>query len=104
MTTLATTLDQVMTQWAMSHQPIIKPVLKRGARRKWTVRLEEVFPSVDDAGNYYNSSDLDNRVEWAFEILKTWKTAHRSAWDMWMFDSKREAEKFVALYGLTWVQ
>jgi hypothetical protein len=105
MQTLATTLDQVMSQWIQSIPPTIKPELYRGQNRKWTIRLIEVWPDDEEDVKFYTgSSPLDERVEWSFETLQTWKTAHRTAWDMWCFDNKRDAEKFITLYTLTWAQ
>jgi hypothetical protein len=98
------TLDQVMKDWAMSHAPDINPRLYRGQQRKWTVKIEEVWASVDDAGNYFNSTGLDQRVEWTAKTLDTWKTATRTSWDMWVFNNKKEAEKFITVYHLTWAQ
>jgi hypothetical protein len=98
----AITLEQVMNQWAMSNQSIIKIELDPRDKSKRTVRLVEDWPSVDDAGNYYNSRELDKRVDWTLRTLETWETAHRTAWDIWAFDSKRDAEKFITLYTLTW--
>jgi hypothetical protein len=96
------TLDIVMKDWANSHAPTIIPNLYK--EHKWTIRIEEKWASVDDAGNYFNSTGLDQRVEWATQILESWKTATRTSWDMWVFSSKREAEKFITLYSLTWAQ
>lgn len=105
MQTVATTLDQVMSQWIMSNPPTIKPNLFRGRNRKWTIQLIEVWPEDDpDVKFFSGSSPLDEKVEWTFETLQAWKTAKRTAWDMWIFDSKRDAEKFITLYSLTWAQ
>lgn len=91
-----------MQQWAESNQPItIKPELYRGPGRKWHIRLIEVWPEHVTA---FGSSSLDEKVEWCYQTLKTWNTAHRTAWDMWRFDSKRDAEKFITLYILQWAQ
>jgi hypothetical protein len=98
------TLEQVMQEWASSHAPDIKPRLYMGQQRKWTIKIEEVWASIDDAGNYFNSTDLDKRVDWTAHVLETWKTANRTSWDMWVFSSKREAEKFITLYTLQWAQ
>ena len=98
----AQTLDEVMKVWAESSLPTIRPKLYQGQNRKWHIRLIEEFASVDDAGNHYNSSKLDERVNWALQTLETWKTAHRTAWDMWYFNSKRDAEKFITVYYLVW--
>ena len=100
--TVAVTLDQVMAVWGKSRMPKIKPELSREryskTYSKWRLQLVEVWP--DDM--HFGASDLDERVEWTYQTLKTWESARRTAWDMWVFDSKKEADKFITLYHLTW--
>jgi hypothetical protein len=88
----------------MNTGPRIYPQLK-GSRykgsRKWTVSIEEDWQSVDDAGNYVNSSKHHKIIEWAEEELKKWK-CRRTAWHIWEFSSKREADKFILLFHMTW--
>ena len=38
------------------------------------------------------------------EKLKDWPNCNRMAWDMWDFKSRREAEKFITLFHLSWDQ
>ena len=98
--TVTQTLDQVMHIWAKSNVPIIKPILLRiRLSKRWRIHLQEEWPNENNIGS---SSPLDGRVEWVFETLKTWDTAKRTSWDMWEFDNKREAEKFITLYTLQW--
>jgi len=96
------TLDQVMKEWVKSRQPEIKPVMTRmrmgKGYTKYRIQLVEVWP--DDM--HIGASGLDEKVEWMFQTLKTWKTAKRTAWDMWVFDNKHEAEKFITLFTLQW--
>ena len=100
MTLLAQTLEQVMSQWAMSNTPTIKPNLYRGSGRKWTICLIEIWP--DDGAQFIGSSYLDKQVYWTETILSSWHGARRTAWDTWVFDSKRTAEKFITLHTLQW--
>jgi hypothetical protein len=96
------TLEQVMHQWTASPDPTIKVNLFRGSKRKWHIRFEEVYPEI----YHYDpkSNALDNTVDWATETLKNWNTAHRTSWDMWRFDSKYDAEKFITLFNLVWAR
>ena len=100
--TVAVTLDQVMADWGKARMPKIKPEVIRvrmgKGYSKYRVQLVEVWPDE----THFGASDLDSRVEWAYQTLKSWKSANRTAWDMWVFDSKKEADKFVTLYHLTW--
>ena len=86
---------------AMDSGPIIKPVLYQSGNKKWRVTLEEVWPAeVIDSG----STALDRSVEWVAEELKKWSSAKRMAWDTWDFPTRRDAERFIIIYNLTWSQ
>lgn len=80
--------------------PKVKPTLYMTASKKWRITLEEVWPP--EVINKGGTGDLDNRVEWTVETLQEWQGVRRSAWDSWDFVAKREAERFLIFYGLTW--
>lgn len=95
-------LEQVTKLWAMQDTPSIKPVLLK-KHNSWTIVLEEVWP--DEVINKSSSSfTLDNRVAWVEEELKKWQGVKRTAWDMWAFLDKHQAEKFITLYYMVWEQ
>jgi hypothetical protein len=97
-------LAKIVQQWTqMNELPIIIPKLSEHGR-KWSVTLEEKWKSVDDAGNYYNSRELDKRVDWTVEELSNWDTCSRTAWDTWQFNSHHDAEKFIVYYTLKWAK
>jgi len=96
-------LNKVMQSWVKKEEPTIQPVLSRRAG-KYSVTLEEKWQSVDDAGNYYNSGALDEKVEWTNEYLATVKESIRTSWDTWQFKSKQDAEKFILFYTLRWIK
>jgi hypothetical protein len=86
---------------AMDSGPNIKLILYQSGNKKWRVTLEERWPAeVIDSG----SSELDRSVEWASEELKKWTSVTRMAWDTWDFSTKRDAERFIIIYNLTWSQ
>lgn len=99
---LAITLEQVMKSWVAMDCSIIKPELIRRRLKKgnsnWQLQLVEHWPDRV----YRGTSQLDTRVNWAEKILETWSSVRRISWDMWIFDKKRDAEKFITLYNLTW--
>jgi len=101
MTTLTQTLDQVMMQWSKLREITIKPQLVK-SRSGWTLSIFEDYSSQDDAGNYYPSSNLDEQIKWAVEQLEG--RASRTAWNIWKFKNKRDAEKFITVYYLVWGQ
>jgi hypothetical protein len=96
----ALTIDDVMKLWAMDSQPTIKPMLQR-RQKNWAVVLEEVWPP-EIINKSSSSHALDTRVAWVVEELTKWQGVRRLAWDMWYFDDKRTAEKFLTLYYMIW--
>lgn len=97
-----TTLEQVMASWGASHRSIIKPELIRHRLKKgnqnWIIQLVEFWPDDFNQG----ASNLDSKVNWTEKVLSTWPRVRRTSWDMWVFDKKRDAEKFITLFNLTW--
>jgi hypothetical protein len=99
-------LQAVMFQWK-DRVSMIKPTLHRranGPNYWYRLQLVEDFGSADDAGNYVPSKKLDECVNWVDEKLKEWPNCSRKAWDMWDFKSRREAEKFIILFHLSWAE
>lgn len=91
-----------MQQWAKSSEAsiVINLTRKRIGKgySKWRIEVIEDWPNQ----NSHTSSSLDSRVIWITEKLESWNTTRRTAWNIWEFDSKREAEKFLTLYNLVW--
>jgi hypothetical protein len=93
-------LAQVLRKWAEDGRPVIKPTLHR--RNSNWYRLQFVEES-DDEGNWYNQR-LNDFTEWAAEQLKDWPDVKRMAFDMWDFKHRKDAEKFITLFHLSWQQ
>ena len=95
-------LQAVMFQWR-DQMSVIKPALhqRTGCYR---LQLVEDFGTVDDAGNSMPSRGLDECVKWVEETLQDQANCKRMAWDMWDFDHRRDAEKFITLFHLSWAQ
>jgi hypothetical protein len=99
-------LQAVMFKWKVSFS-MIKPTLHRranGPNYWWRLQLVEDFGIVDDANNRFPSRKLDDCVKWVEEKLKEWPDCDRKAWDMWDFKSRRDAEKFLTVFHLSWEQ
>jgi hypothetical protein len=99
-------LTDVIRNWVVKSS-VIKPTLRRrenGPNYWYRLQLIEDFGSVDDAGNHYPSSKLDECISWVAEKLTTWPNCTRKSWDMWDFKSKKDAEKFITLFHLSWTQ
>ena len=99
-------LQSVIFQW-IERVSMIKPTLHRranGPNYWWRLQLVEDFGITDDAGNHYPTRKLDDCIKWAEEKLKEWPDCDRKAWDMWDFKSRREAEKFLTVFHLSWEQ
>jgi hypothetical protein len=85
----------------------INPTLHRRAygRNYWyRLQLVQDFGTVDDAGNTVPSRKLDECVKWVEEKLKDWPNCNRMAWDMWDFKHRKDAEKFITIFHLSWEQ
>lgn len=95
-------LDKVLRRWTtLQKDPTINPRLVK-KNHGWTICLEEVWPDGEPYGK--SSQTLDKRVAWVSEEMPKWSGVRRLAWDMWAFDDKRQAEKFITLYQLIWAQ
>jgi hypothetical protein len=92
-------------KYSMEKGPSIKPVLTK-VKNQWRLTLEEEWYH-DSGGSYTINSGsvmLDDIVEWTEKELTKWKDCNRTAWDMWQFKYKRDAEKFITLFHLIWQQ
>jgi len=95
-------LDKVLIKWAYE-QPMIKPTLHRRANGpNYWYRLQFI-EETDGEQRWYNQH-LTDCVEWAAEKLKDWPDVRRMAFDMWDFKSKKDAEKFITVFHLSWQQ
>jgi len=79
---------------------MIKPTLHR--RNSNWYRLQFIEESDDDS-TWYNQK-LNDTVEWAAEKLKDWPDVKRMSFDMWDFKHRKDAEKFITLFHLSWHQ
>ena len=91
-----TTLDEVMRTWAMDHpvETVTPHLIKR--KNNWCVQFVAERP---DPEVFYKSA-LDEHIAWVEQEAPKWLGTRRMAWDMWYFDDKRTAEKFITLYHL----
>ena len=96
-------LQAVMFQWK-GQLSMIKPTLHNRGPNWWRLQLVEEFGTVDDAGNHMPSRTLDECVKWVDEKLKEWPKCRRVAWDMWDFEYRKDAEKFLIIFHLSWQQ
>jgi hypothetical protein len=96
-------LQAVMFQWK-DRLSVIKPKLDCkgiGTGVRWW-RLQLVEESDDDTQFY--TKRLDESVKWTEDQLKDWPLVKRIAFDMWDFKHRRDAEKFITLFHLSWDQ
>jgi hypothetical protein len=93
-------LQAVMFEWA-DRQSVIKPTLHRRAKGpNYWYRLQ----LVDETDSTWVNTRLDDCVDWVTEKLKDWPDCHRKAWDMWDFKHRKDAEKFITVFHLSWDQ
>jgi hypothetical protein len=92
-------------KFIVENGPKVKAALRK-VNLSWRVRLEEDWDN-DEIGEVYYTADyknLDERCEWADQQLKNWKFTTRLSHQEWKFLTKRQAEKFITLFHLSWAQ
>jgi hypothetical protein len=94
-------LAAVMFEW-INRLSVIKPTLHR-RNNNW-YRLQIVEINEDNQKNQWYNQGLNDCVEWAAEKLKDWPDVRRMSFDMWDFKSKKDAEKFITFFHLSWDQ
>jgi hypothetical protein len=95
-------LDKVVRSWTY-RESVIKPTLHRRANGpNYWYRLQFI-EETNDEQRWYNQK-LNNCVEWAAERLKDWPNVKRMSFDMWDFKHRKDAEKFITLFHLSWDQ
>ena len=92
-------LQAVIFKWS-KRLSVIKPTLNR--RNNHCYRLQ--FVEETDDGSTLITTNLDDCVDWAAERLKDWPNCKRMAWDMWDFKHRKDAEKFITIFHLSWAQ
>jgi len=90
-------LQAVMFEWK-NQDSMIQPTL-REANNCYCLQLVEL---TED--NSYHTNKLDKCIDWVSAQLLDWPDCKRIAWDMWNFKHRRDAEKFITVFHLSWVQ
>ena len=96
-------LQAVIFRWKDMGDSIIKPTLKRranGPNYWYRLQLTEVL----DDDSVWTTGKLDKFITWTEDKLKDWPNCYRKSWDMWDFKNRRDAEKFITLFHLSWAQ
>ena len=107
-TTALNELDKVIRIWSTSPS-VIKPKLDcKGIGtgvRWWRVQLvdEETEDDNDNPNIFYNQQ-FEDCIRWADEKLEDWPNCKRMAFDMWDFKHRKDAEKFITFFHLSWQQ
>jgi hypothetical protein len=97
----ATSLSDVIKQWVGVSMSRITPILERRGR-SWCVSYSHEWDD-DEAGTRYSDVQTHTRVvEWSVKQLEHWPNCRRMAYDMWYFNRKIDAEKFITLCNLRW--
>lgn len=95
---------------AMMNGFSISPDLKRIGKR-WKITLQELYISgnnkypIDGSFEYKNLDNigrLDQCVNWSTKQLENWIGVRRTAYNIWEFNRKKDAEKFQIIFSLTW--
>jgi hypothetical protein len=96
-------LQAVMFKWK-SQKSVIKPTLHRRANGpNYWYRLQLV-EETDKEYVKHPGLTFDHCVKWVEEKLKSWPDCTRKSFDMWDFKHRKDAEKFITLFHLSWEQ
>lgn len=85
----------------MEQGPNIRAILYLNSSIRWRITIEEVWP---DSVIGISTDKFDRYVEWSAQQLKDWPGVRRVSWDSWDFPNKREAERFIIIFNLSWSQ
>ena len=103
-------LQAVMFEW-QDRDTVVKPKLRElsNSKYKWRIQLVDEDSFLSNDGDFvresgFNSSEFDSCVKWADEKLEEWPDTVRMSWDMWDFKHRKDAEKFITLFHLSWHQ
>ena len=97
-------LQAVMFEWKVN-KSMIKPTLHRRANGpNYWYRLQLVEIDEDGITNTWYNQKFDQCIEWTNNKLINWPDCNRMAHDMWDFKHRKDAEKFITLFHLSWQQ
>jgi hypothetical protein len=97
-------LQAVMFKWK-DRLSVIKPTLKRRANGpNYWYRLRLVDETDEGTPNTWYNQQFDECVNWTTEKLQDWPNCKRMSHDMWDFKHRKDAEKFITLFHLSWQQ
>lgn len=95
-------LQAVIFKWAERYS-VIKPTLKRRANGpNYWYRLQLVDETDEGTPNTWYNQQFDDCVNWTNEKLQDWPNCKRMSHDMWDFKHRKDAEKFITLFHLSW--
>ena len=94
-------LQAVIFKWK-DRTSVIKPKLHLRESKWWRVQLVDETDEGDP--NTWYSQQFDDCVNWATDKLQDWPSCKRMAHDMWDFKHRKDAEKFITLFHLSWQQ
>jgi hypothetical protein len=98
-------LQAVMFKWK-DRQSVIKPKLDcrgQGNGVRWW-RLQLVDETDNGNPNTWYHQQFEDCINWADKTLKDWPDCKRMSFDMWDFKYRKDAEKFITLFYLSWEQ
>jgi hypothetical protein len=97
-------LDKIIQRW-ITGKSVINPVVFRRAKGpNYWYRLQFIDESDPESSFGWRSRQFEDCIQWAEKTLATWPDCHRKAFDMWDFKRRRDAEKFLTVFHLSWDQ
>lgn len=108
-TSMLTSLEPSYDKWKdiMDNDIKIAAYLDKRKSRWWITIHEDWDKTLADLQyRYYIASDskLITCTEWTEKQLKDWKLVSRQSDCQWAFIRKADAEKFITLFNLRWIE
>lgn len=98
-------IQAVIFRWKNMNGTVIKPTLHRRANGpNYWYRLQLVEQTDDEDPQMFYNQRFEDCVNWTAVKLKDWPDCNRMAFDMWDFKKRKDAEKFITLFHLSWEQ
>lgn len=101
--------SQILQQWEPKYEVLQKigqgmvPIkIFKNYQHDYTLCIR--YDLEEDFQANQNTYLLNDIINWATEELVKWPRVRRTAYDMWKFSNKKQADKFITLFNLRWAR
>ena len=97
-------LQSIMFEWKKQTSVIKTTLIRRAKGPNYWYRLQFIDESDPDVSRGWYDQQFEDCIKWAEKTLETWPDCHRGSFDIWDFKQRRDAEKFLTVFHLSWQQ